>query len=278
MPYVTLCSSSAAGPLPHPPPPAPFTPPRARAGRRRSGPATQKGGRRISFTLRPAPLPSRSGAMTPFPGCAAPPTHPKVMRRPPFPAPSTPRTAAAGAAGRALRVRARSIAAAGTSTGVARPDEAEKAPAEGASLSVVAIPAGLPPGVVGTGGGIVGAPVLRPRFTRSAPAMPATNQSAVSTLIREVLADPDLAHDEVFRRLLQAGLQDLVEVRGRRRDRRAAPRRARRSAPTAATARGPRPWPPPPARWNWPSPSFGPGRSSPPCSTPAGGWTRPCTP
>ena len=69
--------------------------------------------------------------MTPFSGCAAPPTHPKVMRRPPFPALSTPRTAAAGAAGRALRVRARSIAAAGTSTGVARPDEAEKtAPAE----------------------------------------------------------------------------------------------------------------------------------------------------
>ena len=52
--------------------------------------------------------------------------------------------------------------------------------------------------------------------------MPATNQWAVSTLIREVLADPDLAHDDVFRRLLQAGLQDLVEVRGRRRDRRAA--------------------------------------------------------
>ena len=52
--------------------------------------------------------------------------------------------------------------------------------------------------------------------------MPATNQWAVSTLIREVLADPDLAHDEVFRRLLQAGLQDLVEVRGRRRDRRGA--------------------------------------------------------
>ena len=35
--------------------------------------------------------------------------------------------------------------------------------------------------------------------------MPATNQWAVSTLIREVLADPDLAHDDVFRRLLQAG-------------------------------------------------------------------------
>ena len=34
----------------------------------------------------------------------------------------------------------------------------------------------------------------------------------MSTLIREVLADPDLAHDEVFRRLLQAGLQDLVDA------------------------------------------------------------------
>ena len=42
--------------------------------------------------------------------------------------------------------------------------------------------------------------------------MPAANQWAVSTLIREVLADPDLAHDDVFRRLLQAGLQDLVDA------------------------------------------------------------------
>ena len=39
-----------------------------------------------------------------------------------------------------------------------------------------------------------------------------SHQSAVSTLIREVLADPDLAHDEVFRRLPQAGLQDLVDA------------------------------------------------------------------
>ena len=39
-----------------------------------------------------------------------------------------------------------------------------------------------------------------------------SHQSAVSTLIREVLADPDLAHDEVFRRLLRAGLQDLVDA------------------------------------------------------------------
>ena len=39
-----------------------------------------------------------------------------------------------------------------------------------------------------------------------------SHQSAVSTLIREVLADPDLAHEDVFRRLLQAGLQDLVDA------------------------------------------------------------------
>ncbi|BDA65286.1 IS256 family transposase [Actinomyces capricornis] len=38
------------------------------------------------------------------------------------------------------------------------------------------------------------------------------NQSAVSVLIREVLDDPGLAHDEVFRRMLQAGLQDLVDA------------------------------------------------------------------
>ena len=36
-----------------------------------------------------------------------------------------------------------------------------------------------------------------------------SDQSAVSVLIQEVLSDPDLAHDDVFRRLLQAGLQDL---------------------------------------------------------------------
>ena len=89
--------------------PAPFTPPappRARADRRRGGPAAQKGGWRISFTPRPAPLQSRSGGMTPFLVSAGAAEHPKVMRRPPFPAPSTPRTAAAaGAVGRALRVR-----------------------------------------------------------------------------------------------------------------------------------------------------------------------------
>ena len=47
----------------------------------------EKGGQRISFTPGPAPLPPRSGAMTPFPmsaGAAAP---PKVKRRPPFPRP-----------------------------------------------------------------------------------------------------------------------------------------------------------------------------------------------
>ena len=38
------------------------------------------------------------------------------------------------------------------------------------------------------------------------------NQSALSTLISEVLADPDLAHSDVFRRMLQAGMQDLIEA------------------------------------------------------------------
>jgi putative transposase len=36
--------------------------------------------------------------------------------------------------------------------------------------------------------------------------------SAVSTLINQVLSDPDLAHDDVFRRLLGAGLQDLIDA------------------------------------------------------------------
>jgi len=38
------------------------------------------------------------------------------------------------------------------------------------------------------------------------------NQSALTTLISEVLADPALAHSDVFRRMLQAGLQDLVDA------------------------------------------------------------------
>ncbi len=37
-------------------------------------------------------------------------------------------------------------------------------------------------------------------------------QSALSVLIGEVLADPDLSHDQVFRRMLQAGLQDLIDA------------------------------------------------------------------
>ena len=37
-------------------------------------------------------------------------------------------------------------------------------------------------------------------------------QSALSTLIGEVLTDPDLAHQDVFRRMLQAGLQDLINA------------------------------------------------------------------
>ena len=39
-----------------------------------------------------------------------------------------------------------------------------------------------------------------------------SDQSAVSVLIQEVMSDPDLAHDDVLRRLLQAGLQDLIDA------------------------------------------------------------------
>ena len=45
----------------------------------------EKGGQRISFAPGPAPLPPRSGAMTPFPVRAPTPTHPKGTHRPPLP-------------------------------------------------------------------------------------------------------------------------------------------------------------------------------------------------
>jgi len=38
------------------------------------------------------------------------------------------------------------------------------------------------------------------------------NQSALSSLVQELLDDPTPAHEEVFRRLLQAGLQDLINA------------------------------------------------------------------
>ena len=88
--------AAARGAVATPVPFAPSVSARAWTGRWRSDPAAQKGGRRISFTLRPALLPSRSGAMTPFPGRAGAAAHPKDMRRPPFSAPPTPRAATAG--------------------------------------------------------------------------------------------------------------------------------------------------------------------------------------
>ena len=51
---------------------------------------------RIFHPPRPALLPSRSGAMTPFLMSAGAAAHPKDMRRPPFSAPPTPRAATAG--------------------------------------------------------------------------------------------------------------------------------------------------------------------------------------
>lgn len=40
----------------------------------------------------------------------------------------------------------------------------------------------------------------------------ADSNPAVSTLINQVLTDPGLAHSDVFRQMLQAGLQDLIEA------------------------------------------------------------------
>ena len=88
--------AAARGAVATPVPFAPSVSARARAVRWRNDPATQKGGRRGSFTLRPALLPSRSGAMTPFLMSAGAAAHPKDMRRPPFSAPPTPRAATAG--------------------------------------------------------------------------------------------------------------------------------------------------------------------------------------
>ena len=65
--------------------------PQTRASRWTGDPAAQKGGWRISFTLRTSPLPSRSGAMTPFPMSAGAVAPPKDMRQPPFSASPTPR-------------------------------------------------------------------------------------------------------------------------------------------------------------------------------------------
>ena len=88
--------AAARGAVATPVPFAPSVSARARAVRWRNDPATQKGGRRGSFTLRPALLPSRSGAMTPFLMSAGAAAHLKDMRRPPFSTPPTPRAATAG--------------------------------------------------------------------------------------------------------------------------------------------------------------------------------------
>jgi len=40
----------------------------------------------------------------------------------------------------------------------------------------------------------------------------ATPHSAVSTLIQKLLDDPNVGHNDMFRELMQAGLQDLVNA------------------------------------------------------------------
>ena len=74
---------------------------------------------------------------------------------------------------------------------------------------MVAIPAVMRPGwsvawVGHRGTGFHQEPLKNPTMTR--------NQSALSSLVQELLDDPTPAHEEVFRRLLQAGLQDLINA------------------------------------------------------------------
>ena len=74
---------------------------------------------------------------------------------------------------------------------------------------MVAIPAVMRPGwsvawVGHRGTGFHQEPLKNPTMTR--------NQSALSSLVQELLDDPTPAHEEVFRRLLQDGLQDLINA------------------------------------------------------------------
>lgn len=74
---------------------------------------------------------------------------------------------------------------------------------------MVAIPAVMRPGwsvawVGHRGTGFHQEPLKNPTMTR--------NQSALSSLVQELLEDATPAHEEVFRRLLQAGLQDLINA------------------------------------------------------------------
>ena len=64
-------------------PPGPSAMDRGRAGGGRSDDSKRRPAR--AFDLPPAPLPPRSGAMTPFPVRAPTPTHPKGTHRPPLP-------------------------------------------------------------------------------------------------------------------------------------------------------------------------------------------------
>lgn len=106
--------------------------------------------------------------------------------------------------------------------------------------------------------------------------MPATNQSAVSTLIREVLADPDLAHDDVFRRLppgraarARSGFGAAAVIGAQRHVAHAAAHQQAQRHEAQDRGHHRR------GGGSRRSPSCAPDPSSRPCSTPAGGWTRP---
>ncbi len=98
-------------------------------------------------------------------------------------------------------------------------------------------------------------------------------QSALSTPIGEVLADPELAHQDVFRRMLQAGLQDLVDAEatakiGAARYERSPERTTRRNGTRPKTLATPA------GEVDLQLPKLGRGRSSPRCCTRGGGSIR----
>lgn len=101
-------------------------------------------------------------------------------------------------------------------------------------------------------------------------------QSALSILIGEVLADPDLAHQEVFRRMLHAGLQDLIDAEatakiGAARYERTPERNTRRNGTRPKTLATPA------GEVDRRSRSCGRDRSSRACCTRGGGLIRPST-
>lgn len=102
------------------------------------------------------------------------------------------------------------------------------------------------------------------------------HQSASSSLLQELLADPSLAHEELFRRLLQAGLQDLIDAEATTKIG-AGPYERTEHRVTGRNGTRPKPSRPRQDNSTSRSPNSVRDRSSRPCSTPAAASTRPST-